>query len=162
MAGLGAVTPSAGLLVLLGELDEWPPSQCSQPWQQQQCRFEPRLENPLQKTTHLQAKSAMEQGGSLQSLLAPSQAGLARGRDLWGGEGAPQSSWELTDIPAPGTVSAHPCSCVCGAVPGPRISWTRAGLYCCCVLLSVTNVATLIQKCPLKSKEGIPSLLGEA
>lgn len=150
----------AGLVVLLGKLEEWPPSQCSQSWQQQeQPRFEPRLEDPLQKTTHLQAESAMEQGGSLQSLLAPSQAGLARGRNSLGGEGAPPSSWELTDIPAPGIVSAHPlwiCSCVRGAEPRPRISGIRAGLYCCFVLLSVTNVAILIQKCPLKSSESHP------
>lgn len=46
---LEGVTPPAGLLVLLGEPEEWPLSQCSQPWQQQQPRFEPRLGNPLQK-----------------------------------------------------------------------------------------------------------------
>lgn len=107
---LGGVAPSAGLVLLLGDPEEWPPSQRSQPWQQQQPSFEPRLENPLQNP-HV-AQSAMEQGGSLQSLLAPSQAGLARGRNSLGGEGAPQSSWELADIPAPGTVSAHPC---CGS-----------------------------------------------
>lgn len=107
---LGGVAPSAGLVLLLGDPEEWPPSQRSQPWQQQQPSFEPRLENPLQNP-HV-AQSAMEQGGSLQSLLAPSQAGLARGRNSLGGEGAPQSSWELADIPAPGTVSANPC---CGS-----------------------------------------------
>lgn len=44
----GGVTPSAGLVALLGDPEAWPPSQSSQPWQLQQPRFEPRLENPLQ------------------------------------------------------------------------------------------------------------------
>lgn len=98
----------------------------SQPWQQQQ---QPRFEQgwrTLSKPTRLQAESAMELGGSLQSLLAPSQAGLAKREELSGRRGS-----------TPKLLGAHrhsssrhgfctsvlwTCSCACGAVPGPRIS----------------------------------------
>lgn len=111
---LEGVTPSAGLWCCLEKPRSGLPASAPSPGSSSS----PDLSQGwriLSKKPHLQAQSAMEQGGSLQSLLAPSQAGLARGRNSLGGEGAPQSSWELTDIPAPGTVSAHPC---CGSAVG--------------------------------------------
>lgn len=151
MGRLEGVNPSAGLL-----LEEWPLSQSSQPWQWQQPRFEPRLENPLHKTTHLQAKSAV--GHSRACWLLPRLGWLAGG-----------TLWEEREHPqAPGSSQTfqlqaqflHIRSCVRGAVPGPRISWVRAGLYCCFVLLSVTTVATFIQKCPPKTQQGRLTLAG--
>lgn len=81
---LGGVTPSAGLLVLLGGPEEWLPSQCSQPWQQQQQpRFEPRLGNSLQKPHICRLRVPWNREGHSRACWLLPRLGWLEGGTLW-------------------------------------------------------------------------------
>lgn len=101
------------------------PQPCQQ--QQQQPRFEPRLENPLQITTHLQAQSAVEQGGSLRARWEEREHPKAPG------------SSQTFQLQAQSLHQSMLWICrVCMEQYRTRRAWVRAGLGCCFVVLSIT------------------------
>lgn len=160
---LEAVTPSAGLWCCLENLRNGHPASALSPGSSSSLDLSQGWR--ILSKNHTFAGSECHGAGSLQSLLAPSQAGLARGRNSGRRGGTPKllgAHRHSSSRHSFCTSVLRICSCVHGAVTGPWISWIRAGLDCCFVLFSVTNVATFVQKCPLKSNKRIPSWLEEA